>query len=391
MPGGERYRLTERFVENAEQPPKDAKSATWEYWDATDVGLLLVASRSGRRFFEFRYRFRSRKRCVRLGEWPSLSLAEARQLAREMRAAIGRDEDPAGQKEERRRVPTLEEFVEGPFAKHAKANTRSSRDTLQRLRTHVLPKLGAFRLNEVTRGDVRKHYNDLLGRMAPATANRIHSSLGAVYTLAVEYDLVEFHPCRGIRMARENNARDRYLSAEELPRYLEALDQEPHRIGASLLKFLLFTGLRRGEALGAQWSDYDPQTRTLKLRQTKAGAGRHVLLNEAAVRVLEEAPRVEGNDYLFPGRKAGSPLAEPKFIHERVCQRAGIQDFRIHDLRHSFASLAASGGASIYSIAKLLGHSQVSTSQRYAHFADDALRAISEQVAETVEATREGA
>jgi integrase len=140
----------------------------------------------------------------------------------------------------------------------------------------------------------------------------------------------------------------------------------------------LYTGVRRSEALNAKWEHIDLAKKVWFIPRTKNGKHRHVILNPKALALLERLPRP--NEYVFYGKSEGKPLNNPQKCFGRTLKRAGIVDFRIHDLRHTHASIAINNGASLYEVQHLLGHSQTKTTSRYAHLADETLRRVSDGV-----------
>jgi integrase len=383
-----RQKLSDRIV--ASLPPHDPDSASTqrEYPDCDAVGLRITVGKSGRRFWDFRYMFNRRKRILRLGEFPAVNTAEARKRAWEARAAITRGADPSRAIEERRRMPTLAEFC-NEYIPHARRTIRSWKETEGRLRNHILPTLGKRLLSDIRRVDVERLYGDLLDVQSVASANRAICSLKAVMTHAVRCEVIDRSPADRIRLKKENNARTRSLSRDELRRYLAALEEEPNPHLRGLLLVLLASGLRRSEWMMALWKQVDFNNHTLHLPHTKSGRSRTVPLNQVALFTLEQLPRVEGNPYIFPGSRPGKPITEPKFAHRRACEKAGIKDFKIHDLRHTFASLVVSSGQSLYTVQTLLGHSSPIMSQRYSHLSTDALREGSKVVSDIIQAPTE--
>lgn len=168
-------------------------------------------------------------------------------------------------------------------------------------------------------------------------------------------------PCQGVDKFQENNKRERYLSDDEIARMIEALRTEPNRVAADTLTFLMLTGLRRNEGLQARWEHVDLERERLFLPNTKSGKSRHVVLNAEAMDLLKRQPRVEGNPYIFPGRIAGKPLNNPDKALKRVKAAAVVDNLRLHDLRHTFASVAVDEGWQIYDVKNLLGHASPNT------------------------------
>lgn len=378
-----RYRLSDAVVGKIPAHDSASPSREREWADSEAVGLRLSVGKNGRKHWDVRLRLRGRKLALRIGEWPAVSTTEARRRANELKAKVSLGIDPRAEREAARAMPTVAEFAEEYLA-HARRTIRTARDSEQRLRVHVLPAMGKKLLDEVRRGDIERLHAEWLDAMAPASANRVLASLKALLSHAVRLELLARSPAQGVRNHKENNSRVRNLSGDELQRYLAALAEEPNAVLRCYLRLLLATGMRRSEALTARWDCVDLEHRTLLLTHTKAGKARTILLNDAALAVLAEVPRADGNPFVFPGAKAGSHLAEPKFAHERACKKAGIANLRIHDLRHSFASIAVSSGASLYTVQALLGHASPVMSQRYAHLANEVARQGSKTVSDAI-------
>ena len=200
--------------------------------------------------------------------------------------------------------------------------------------------------------------------------------------MAMQFGCIAKNPAVGIRKAYENNERHRFLSGEEIARFLLALREDKNTVAAAFLEFLLYTGVRRSEALNAQWEHVDVLKRQWFIPRSKNGKHRHVILNEKALALLARLPKT--NAYVFAGKLAGRPLNNPQKCFMRTLHRAGIKNFRIHDLRHTHASIAINNGASLYEVQHLLGHSQAKTTTRYAHLADETLRRVSEAVSRAI-------
>ena len=190
------------------------------------------------------------------------------------------------------------------------------------------------------------------------------------------------NPVRGIRKYPENH-RERFLTAEELQRLGESLDEELREHGdiyaVAAIRLLILTGARLSEILTLKWEYVDLDRGLLLLPNSKTGK-KAIVLNAAARKVLEELPRLNGNPHVICGHKEGQHLVNLQKPWRRIRKRADIEDVRIHDLRHTFASLAARQGGSLPRIGALLGHSQMQTTQRYAHLIVDDVRQLDETV-----------
>jgi integrase len=376
--------FTKKWIDQLPPHPRDSPSREKEYSDTQVVGLKLQVSKGGRKFFLLRYTFNKQKRAIKVGEYGPLSLNEARQRANELKAMIGRGIDPQEERRLQQQVPTFGDFVREHYLPYAYANKRTARSDESKLRLHLLPLLQHRKLDQIATTDLQRYFDQLRIKYTPATANRHLSLLSRMLKLAVTWGFLDKNPAVGIRKAQENNERHRYLSDEEIVRLLEALRGDQNPVASAFFEFLLYTGVRKGEALAAKWEHVDLHKRVWFLPRTKNGKARHVILNPLAVELLERQGRVPGNPYLFPGKVPGQPLNNPQKCFNRALRQAGIRDFRIHDLRHTHASIAINNGASLYEVQNLLGHSQAKTTTRYAHLADETLRRVSDKVSKTI-------
>jgi integrase len=378
-----RFRFTHQGLVELPSHDPESPSREMEYSDAEVVGLRFLVSKTGRRFFYFRYSVDRRKGAVRIGEFPSVSLKEARARAHEIKAQIAKGEDPRAERRERAEAPTVEEFAVNDYLPFAREHKRSWRDDEVRLHKEILPRFGKRRLADLTTREIQSMHSQLRSSMAPATANRYLSLLQRLFSLANQWGVTERNPARFVKKYKEDNARERYLSDDEVARFLRALDGLPNKAAAAGLRFLLFTGLRKNEAFRLEWRHVNRDEGTVFLAQTKSGKTRTVVLNALARGVIEEMWELREADtpWVFPGRRQGKPVVNPQKPFAAACAKAKIGGVRIHDLRHTFASLAVNSGASLYDVQKLLGHASSQMTQRYAHLADDSVRRAAEQVA----------
>jgi integrase len=202
-----------------------------------------------------------------------------------------------------------------------------------------------------------------------------------MFSLAVSWGWRTDNPAQGIEKYQEEK-RDRWLNDEELQRLWSILDKHPENLTAYVFKFLLLTGARKGEALQATWDQFDLE-KGLWIKPahlTKQKKKEHLPLSDRALLLLESFKKLIPSDslYLFPGKKTGEPLKDVKKFWSSVLKQAKLENVRIHDLRHTHASHLVSSGLSLSIVGKLLGHTQASTTQRYAHLADEPLRQAAE-------------
>lgn len=378
-----RFRFTHSILEALPPHDPNSRSREMEFCDMEVIGLHLMVSKTGRKFFYLRYTMNGRKGTVRIGEFPSVKLKDARIRAHELKGMIACGKDPAQERDRRKDMPTLEEFAINDYLPHAKQHKRSWRDDEVRLHKEIIPQFGKYRLDTITTREIQQFHSNLSKSHTPSTANRYLMLVQRMYSLAMQWSVVERNPACLVKKFKENNARERYLSTEEVTRFLKALDTLDNQVIASGLKFLLFTGLRKSEAFHLEWIAVNREGGTVHLTKTKSGKPRTVILNILARQIIDEMWKIreEDHSYVFPGKVKGQPVANPQKPFETACEIAGLENFRIHDLRHSFASLAINSGATLYDVQKLLGHASSQMTQRYAHLADESVRRATEQVA----------
>jgi integrase len=223
------------------------------------------------------------------------------------------------------------------------------------------------------------------------TATRTVGLLGGIFTFAVERGVRPDNPARGVKRFR-GKKQERFLAPSELAQLGDALttaQQDGESLYAvAAIRLLVLTGARKSEILTLKWDYVDTERGCLRLPDSKTGA-KVIPLGAAALEALVNIPRIEDNPYVFPGRKCGHFVGLYN-NWDRIRKRAGLEDVRLHDLRHSFASVAVAGGSSLYLVGKVLGHEQASTTERYAHLADDPLRAVADKTAGQIAAAMNG-
>jgi integrase len=387
-----------------ERPDSEESVATEGLSDALVRGLLAPASGSritydrgpdrvrgfgcrvtaaGTKAFVLNYTVAGRERRMTIGEYPTWRVATARAEAKKLRQEIDRGVDPLGERIAEREAPTVTELCDRYLAEHAVKKRDEGRGDAAMIRLHVLPALRSRKVTSIAYADVDRLHRKL-SATAPYQANRLAALLSKMFSLAIRWQMRPDNPCKGVERNHEEK-RSRYLSSEELRRLTEALAVHPSKPVANAVRLLLLTGGRKTEVLAATWDQFDlaegvwvkPSSHTKQKREHR------VPLSAPARQLLVEM-RAEAGDsrFLFPARSGGNVghLTEIKKSWAALCKAAGISGFRIHDLRHSYASFLASAGLSLPVIGALLGHSQVATTQRYSHLFDDPLRAATERV-----------
>jgi integrase len=350
----------------------------------------MCVSKIGRKFWFFRYTFRGQKHCIKLGEFPAVSLKAARDYALKYRASIADNVDPAEARvQEKAAALTFGEFTEKYYLPHARSACRRPDIIVSRLNTGALLTFRDRRLDSITTRDVQLFHTKQRERVSPTTANHHLIVMKAMLNLAVKWEMLSKNPCVGIKKFQEPTGRDRYLSQDEVKRFLEACDACDNVPVASGLRTLLFTGLRSKEVFTLPWADVDFEAKSIYLRKTKAGKARRVNLSSMAWAEIERMKAAHDgvHKYVYPGIHPGQHVMAPHRCFKALMKAANIEDFRIHDLRHTHASYLVQSGASLFEVQKALGHSDSSMTQRYAHLADNTLRERAESAVQRLTGT----
>jgi integrase len=371
-----RAKLTKRTVE-AVKPDQERDRVIW---DDEIPGFGLRVWPSGRRVYILKYRTtEGRQRKTTIGLHGPITAEQARTTALQWLGEAKGGSDPSHTKSTARNAPTIADLANRYMDEHAKVKKRPgsvlSDETL--LRLHILPRLGSMKVNAIDRKDVTQLHHAMRDR--PGAANRTIALLSKMFNLAEKWGLRPdgSNPCRHVEKNKERKI-ERFLSNDELARLGEVLNEVdrtqtemPSVIPA--IRLLLFTGCRLSEILTLRWDEVDLENQCLRLRESKTGA-KVVYLPPPALEILENIEQQDENPFVIIGAKPGSHLVNLQKPWRRIRAKAGLEDVRIHDLRHSFASVAAASGLSLPMIGALLGHTQPQTTQRYAHLAADPMR-----------------
>ncbi len=350
-------------------------------WDTELRGFGLRVRESGKRSWVLRYiSEEGRDRRMVLGTYPPLTPDQARREAMLKLAQVQRGADPIEARRTARAAPTVADLAERYRREHLPKNKPTTRRENERLlEKHVLPAFGRKRVDAISTSDVSRLHSGLGER--PVLANRVWALLSRLFSLAEDwgYRPRGSNPVTGVQRFREQG-RERHLSEIELRRLGNALAEaepgEPQKVAA--IRLLLFTGCRRGEVLSLRWDDLDLDRGLIYLGESKTGR-RPVVLNAPARMVLEGMTRAD-SEWLFPAPRGNGPLREIRKTWTRITTAARLEGLRLHDLRHTHASQGLLEGLSLPAIGALLGHAKASTTQRYAHFAQDSVREASEKV-----------
>ncbi len=364
-------------------------------WDDTLSGFGVRVTKAGSKLFLVQYKAQGRNRRVSLGKMGVLTVDQARKQARSLLGRVAVGEDPWLERHQARGATlTFGDLVARYFEEHGpKLKPRSFYVERRGIEKHILPLWKRRRLDEITRTDVERLHRRMKG--TPSEANHTLGRVHALYNWARARDLYDGdNPARHVRRYPEK-PRERYLTTGEydrLARVLADLEGErPHwRVAVEAIRMLALTGCRRNEILGLRWADVDLERGFLNLKDAKSG-GRAVFITDAAIEMLERQPR-EG-EYVFPNWKfPGKPLTRDGLgaAWGEARKRSDLDGVRLHDLRHSYASVLAAQGVSLPIIGALLGHRKAQTTARYVHLSDDPVREAAAKAQGRIGAALEG-
>ncbi len=408
-------RITKRAVDALQCPAGKDRGFLWD--DAL-AGFGVATFPTGRKVYVAQYRQNGRSRRVAIGEHGRLTPDEARSQAKTILGAVETGADPIAERRAARAVRTFGDVADDFIRVHVevKRKGRTSAEYQRILKAHVLPAIGSKRVCDVRRADLTKLHGKFADR--PYEANRALALVSAIWNWAARRDEVALadNPAKGIERYPEQG-RERFLTSDELARLGSALAEgeaeglpyaidetkpnakhapkaesrraklDPFAVAA--IRLLILTGARLREILDARWSQVDLERGILFLANSKTGK-KPIYLSAAAQAVLAALPRIEGNPHIIAGAKDGAPRSDLKKPWAAVKRAASLEGVRLHDLRHSFASVGAGASMGLPIIGKLLGHSQAATTARYAHLDADPLRRAVDTIGATIAAAMEG-
>lgn len=350
-------------------------------WDQDVKGFGIRVTAAGARAFVLNYRRKAdaRERRWTIGSFPDWGTGAAREEAKRLKRLIDGGADPVGEHQSLRAAPTIADLCtrfEDEYMPRKREWTQKG--YRQQIKTDILPAMRRLKVAAVTYSDVDRLHRELSKR-APTHANRVIALLSKMMTLAIKWGWRTDNPVVGVERNQEQK-RKRYLSTDELMRLTAALAGHRDQQAANIVRLLLLTGARKGELLAADWTQFDLESGTwTKPAATTKQALDHVIpLLAPARQLLADLYKArDGSEYLFPGRLGHR--REIKDSWASICMAAGIEELRVHDLRHAYASTLVGAGFSLPIVGALLGHTQPATTQRYAHLQDNPLRVATER------------
>jgi integrase len=368
--------------------PEDKRSI--QVCDAQHRGLLLELRRTDQDHPTWYVRYKDqagKTRYVRLGHFPDLSLADARERAKDVQAGIRLGADPRAEENARKAVPTLTEFMEGQYFPHVATRKRTAAKDEEYFRLRLKAAFGHRRLNQITRREVQLFHSRLRDEgLSPATCNHYLKLLKRALNLAIQWEIIEKNPVVGIQYYKEENLIENYLDADQLRRLLTVLNTDSNRTVCNIILFLLSSGARLSEVLNAKYEFIDIERRVWRVPQSnsKSGKVRAVPLNDTALDVLSRQDTKDEFEYVFINRKTGQPYTTIQKVWDRLRRKANLGHVRIHDLRHQYASMLVNSGHTLYEVQQILGHSNPKVTQRYSHLSTATLQEAASSAADLI-------
>ena len=347
-----------------------------KYFDTAIVGFIVEVRPNGGATYALKYKDTyGVQRQYKIANVADLSFAQAKKEAIRIKSRVVVGDNPADERQASRRIPTIQELSER-YLEYVRTYKRSHSIDERYLRIHVIPKWGRRHLNQLSQTEVLEWLNSKVAEgYAQATVNRWQVILGHMMRMAKRWGLpgAEINPLEGVKQKDPANRIERFLTPAETQRLQIAVEESPNFMLRYIVALLLLTGCRKRELLDAKWGEFSIERKTWRIPTTKTGKPRHVPLSQDAIAVLKSIPRFDDCPYVVPNPESLKPFVSVFNSWNNARERAGLRDVRMHDLRHSCASNLVNAGQSLYVVAKVLGHSQVRTSERYAHLSADTL------------------
>lgn len=367
-----RVKLTKRVVEGYSPDP----SRRILVWDTEIIGFCVRIYPTGRKTYFFKYRnlYRENK-FIKIGVHGNITTEHARDKARHLALRVSSGEDPSQEEVVSKFLPTMKDLSEKYLELHAAVNKRpKSVQEDKSMLKHILKEFGNYRVKDITLQDIQTLHARL--KKTPIRANRIVALLHKMFELAIQWQWRESNPASHIKKYQENK-RTRWLQDDEMRRLQKALDEYSDQKVANMIRLILLTGARKHEIMEARWDQFDLERAvwTLEAHTTKQKKFEQYPLSPPALVILKKMKAEKiSSPFVFPGKDPEKPVTDIKRSWTTLKKMANIKDCTIHDLRHTYASHLVSSGLSLSVVGKLLGHTQASTTQRYAHLADEPLR-----------------
>ena len=377
-------KLTQAMV-NGYKIPEHMNVRKQELVDEGGTGLYLNVSYTGIKTYMFRYRSAqngNKTTHVKLGLASDITLSQARNKVKKLRAEIALGDDPVIAKIKQKETPTYSEFMDNYFD-YIKPRRRSYKLYRQMYDSHLKRVFGNMKVSQITKRDVQAFHNDLREQgLANGTCNRYLQLIKSSINYGINMEIIDIkrNPAVGIPLFPEEG-RERYLSQDELTRLMPVLIADGGPI-SKVARMLLCTGCRLNEILQCRSEHIDIYNRVMVIPSNNAKSKKNdsIPLNAAAIQVLEECDM--STTYPFANPRTGKPYVSIKKGFQKLMKQAGIEGVTAHTLRHTAASLMINSGRSLYDVQKVLRHSSSQVTEKYAHLSKQTVMAASDTISD---------
>ena len=377
-----KFNFTKAILQNLSIPTSNKRNY---YYDTKIRGLALrITSSNIKTFVVYRW-VNGKPERVTLGRFPDLTIEQARKKATEVNAVIATGRNPREEIKLTKSELTVEELFSYYLENYSKIHKKSYMNELRQYESFIR-KWNKYKLSEITTPKITELHAEIGNHNGRYEANRVLALLSVVFNKAKEWGYYSNeNPAKGIKKFEEQE-RERFLHPDELPRFFQALEEEPNQIIRDYIFISLLTGARRANVLAMQWKDISFERREWKLIETKNGKPQTIPLMEEAINLLTHRRILVPKDnlYVFPSFGRTGHLAEPKRGWQRILDRANIKDLRLHDLRRTFGSWQARTGSSLTIIGKSLNHKSPVSTAIYARLDLDPVRESMEKATEAM-------
>lgn len=365
------HRLNFTKAALSKAPPAKKGSKDY-YYDEREKGLVLAVTPTGTKSFYLYKRIDGRPERLLLGRFPDISIENARKLATAAKGEIASGANPQKDKRAVRDEMRFGDLFQDYMEKYSKVHKRSwsydEREVNKFLKHWFKRKISSFE-----RAEVERLHAKIGKENGVYQANRLLERIRSIFNKAIEWGWAGTNPAIGVKKFKEKS-RDRFLQPDELPRFFEALANEPNETARDFFMISLLTGARKSNTLAMRWQDISFASATWRVEDTKNGDAQTIHLPKQAMEILTARKWASESPYVFEGSGTSGHLADPKKAWSRILKEAGIDNLRIHDLRRTLGSYQAATGANGYIIGKSLGHRSQQSTAIYARLNLDPVR-----------------
>jgi len=388
-------KLTQSFINNDLHVPEGKARTEMCCFDQPGLYVEVRSTSQGQGTFYWRYKDSTGKTChQKIGRTSDITLADARKQAKTLKAEIELGADPRGEHKRQKAVLTLDELWSLHYKPYAQPRKRSFDRDEQLWRIRIKGKFGHMRLNQITRQQIQSFHTELLAEgLSPASCDLHLKLCRYMYNCSKNWELYDGpNPVSRVPLFNADNKVQNILSEVELERLMAVLQADSNKTVSLIIQWLFATGMRLGATLAARWENLDKERCILVIPSSIAKSKKcsSIPLNNTAIAILDQLDTEGKFESLFINKKTGKPFTTITKVWDRLRKQAGLPHFRLHDGRHTFASILINNNISIYTISKLLTHSDVKVTSRYAHLSSKTLQDASNSASLTIQDAMQG-